>query len=139
MREDIGMDEPDFNHSVGMEFIDREDDASELRLEVAHRHMSAAARVHGGVLFTMIDTAMGRAVVSCLPAGKGCATIEAKINYFRPVQQGSLRAIARCTNVSRRTAYTEAEVRDQDDRLIAKATATFMLTDSLLQTDRERV
>ena len=68
--------------------------------------------------------------------GRGCATIEAKINYFRPVQAGRLRAIARCTNLSRRTAYTEAEIRDDEGRLIAKATGTFMLTDSLQQSER---
>ena len=86
----------------------------------------------------MVDTAMGRAVVSTLEEGRGCATIEAKINYFRPVQSGRVRVIARCTNKSRRTAYTEAEIRDEDDRLIAKATGTFMLTETMVQTERER-
>lgn len=133
------MTESDFNHYVGMEFVEIDGGDCELRLEVEARHMSAAARVHGGVFFTMVDTAMGRAVISSLPDGRGCATIEAKINYFRPVQQGVVRAIARCTNISRRTAYTEAEILDQEDRLIAKATGTFMLTESPVQSERERI
>jgi acyl-CoA thioesterase len=132
------MNEPDFNHSVGMSFTRREGGECELQLEVEPRHMSAAGRVHGGVFFTMVDTAMGSAVIQSLADGRGCATIEAKINYFRPVQQGTIRAVARCTNLSRRTAYTEADIFDEEDRLIAKATGTFILMESPIQSERER-
>jgi acyl-CoA thioesterase len=128
----------DFNRFLGMEVARVEDGVCEIFLDVDARHMSIAERVHGGVFFTMVDTAMGRSVVSTLPAGRGCATVEAKINYFRPVQSGRVRAIARCINKSRRTAYTEAEIRDDEDRLIAKATGTFMLTETMAQTERER-
>ena len=128
----------DFNRFLGLEISRAEDGVCEMELDVDERHMSVAERVHGGVFFTMLDTAMGRSVVSTLPEGRGCATIEAKINYFRPVQSGRVRAIARCTNKSRRTAYTEAEIRDDDDRLIAKATGTFMLTETMVQAERER-
>lgn len=133
------MIESEFNKILGMEFVRAEGGECEIRLDVDDRHMSAAARVHGGVFFTLVDTAMGRSVVSTLPDGRGCATIEAKINYFRPVQSGSVRAIARCINMSKRTAYSEAEIRDEDDRLIAKATGTFMLTETFVQSERERV
>jgi uncharacterized protein (TIGR00369 family) len=132
------MTEIDFNQLVGMEFVEIEGGECELHLEVRDHHLSPAARVHGGVFFSMADTVMGRAVMSAVEDGRGCATIEAKINYFRPAQAGRLRAIARCTNLSRRTAFTEAEIRDEEGRLIAKATGTFMLTESLLQPERER-
>ena len=133
------MIESDFNSILGMEFVRAEDGECEIKLDVDHRHMSAAARVHGGVFFTLVDTAMGRSVISKLSEGRGCATIEAKINYFRPVQEGNVRALARCLNLSKRTAYTEAEIRDENDRLIAKATGTFMLTETFVQSERERV
>ena len=129
----------EFTKFLGMESARMEGGECEMRLVVEDRHMSTAERVHGGVFFTMLDTAMGRAVISRLPDGRGCATIEAKINYFRPVQAGELRAVAKCLNLSKRTAYTEAELLDGEGRLIAKATGTFMLTDSYRQADRERV
>ncbi len=110
-----------------------------IEMVVDEFHMSTAERVHGGVFFTLLDTAMGRAVISHLPEGRGCATIEAKINFFRPVQKGSLRAEARCVYVSRRTAYAEASLIDGEDRVVAKATGTFMLTETLRQSERERV
>lgn len=128
----------DFNRFLGMEIERAEDGVCEMTLDVDERHMSIAERVHGGVFFTMVDTAMGRSVVSTLPAGRGCATVEAKINYFRPVQRGRVRVIGRCINQSRRTAYTEAEIRDDEGRLICKATGTFMLTETMAQKERER-
>ncbi|MEM9175260.1 MAG: PaaI family thioesterase [Myxococcota bacterium] len=128
----------DFNRFLGMEIERAEGGVCEMTLDVDDRHMSIAERVHGGVFFTMVDTAMGRSVVSTLEEGKGCTTVEAKINYFRPVQQGRVRVLARCVNKSRRTAYTEAEIRDDEDRLICKATGTFMLTETMAQKERER-
>ena len=102
-------------------------------------HMSPAERVHGGVFFTILDTAMGRAVISKLPEGRGCATLEAKINYFRPVQTGHLRAEANVLTMTRRTAFVESTLTDQQDRVVCRASATFMLTETLTQTERERV
>ena len=133
------MIESEFNSILGMQFVRAGDGECEIKLDVEKRHMSSAARVHGGVFFTLVDTAMGRSVISKLSEGRGCATVEAKINYFRPVQGGHVRAMAKCLNMSKRTAYTEAEIRDEDDRLIAKATGTFMLTETFVQSERERV
>ena len=129
----------EFTAILGMKTLRAQDGECVIALEVEERHLSTAERVHGGVFFTMLDTAMGRAVISRLPEGRGCATIEAKINYFRPVQTGTLRAEARCVYVSRRTAYTEGDLIDGEDRVVAKATGTFMLTESYRQADRERV
>lgn len=124
---------------MGVEYVHEE--AGEVALVLALRpcHMSRAARVHGGVIFTLLDTALGRAVITELPEGRGCATVECKVNYFRPVQTGSLRAIGRLVNLSRRTGYAEGEVTDDEGRLIARASGTFMLTDSVEQSERERV
>ncbi len=133
------MADIEFTRYLGMELVRMEEGECVMRLDVGPEHQSTAERVHGGVFFTMVDTAMGRAVISKLPDGRGCATIEAKINFFRPVQRGVLEARAVCVNLSKRTAYTEADLRDSEDRLIARATGTFMLTDTYKQSERERV
>ena len=76
----------EFTAELGMETARAEDGVCVIELTLDERHMSTARRAHGGVLFTMLDTALGRAVISRLPEGRGCATVEAKVNYFRPVQ-----------------------------------------------------
>lgn len=110
-----------------------------IELEVRPDHYSMASRVHGGVLFTLLDTAMGRAVITSLPEGKGCATIEAKINYFRPMQEGTMRAVGRVLRMTRRTAYAEGILTDDQGNELARSSGTFFLTDTIHQSDRERV
>lgn len=129
----------EFTEHLGIDTVEAHDGQCQLGLTIDARHLSRAERVHGGVFFTLLDTAMGRAVISRLPEGRGCATIEAKINFFRPVQEGRLRAEAVCVYLSRRTAYAEGRLVDAEERLVAKATGTFMLTDALHQAERERV
>ena len=77
--------------------------------------------------------------ISKLPEGRGCATIEAKINYFRPVQSGRIVARGSCPRMTRRTAYAEGVITDEAGNELARASGTFMLTDTIAQTDRERV
>ncbi len=129
----------DFTLRLGMEMTQVADGRCVIELDLDDRHMSMARRAHGGVLFTMLDTAMGRAVISKLPAGRGCATIEARINYFRPVKGGRIRAEASCVRLTRRTAYAEGTLLDDADEMLARASGTFFLTETLEQSDRERV
>ena len=110
-----------------------------LTLKLREEHMSRANRVHGGVLFTLLDTALGTAVVKSLERGRGCATLELKINYFRPIQEGTVRAEGRLVNRSRRTAYAEGEVVNQEGKVLAKASGTFFITDTMIQSERERL
>lgn len=129
----------EFTQYLGIESLGMKDGAFVLELELEERHMSMAARAHGGVLFSMLDTALGRAVIAELPPGRGCATVELKINYFRPVQRGRIRASGRCVQRTRSLAYAEGEIVNEEGRMLARATGTFFLTETIRQPDRERV
>ena len=129
----------DFTERLGFRTIRREGGECEMELDLDELHMSVAERAHGGVLFTMLDSAMGRAVLSTLPERRGCATIECKINYFRPVQRGRLVAVGKVLNTTRSTAYAEGAIVDANEKLVARATGTFFLTDTLAQSERERI
>lgn len=129
----------EFTRSLGIESIGMVEGAFALELRIEERHLSMAARVHGGVLFTLLDTALGRAVIAELPPGRGCATVELKINYFRPVQEGTIRAYGRCVQRTRSLAYAEGEVLNDEGKTLARASGTFFLTDTLRQPDRERI
>jgi acyl-CoA thioesterase len=129
----------EFTEYLGIETRGVVEGAFVLELALDARHMSRAARAHGGVLFTLLDTALGRAVIEELPPGRGCATVELKINYFRPVQVGRLRASGRCVQRTRSLAYAEGDVRNEAGKLLARATGTFFLTETLERPERERV
>jgi uncharacterized protein (TIGR00369 family) len=129
----------EFTQYLGIESLGMVDGAFTLELRLEERHLSTAERAHGGVLFAMLDTALGRAVIAELPPGRGCATVELKINYFRPVQHGTIRARGRCVQRTRSLAYAEGEIVNAEGKILARATGTFFLTETIRQPDRERV
>lgn len=86
--------------------------------------------VHGGVIFSLADTAMSMALISVLPPGTRFSTIEAKINFFRAVRTGDLTAEAIIIHHGRSTAVLEASIYNTnvDERLpVARTLGTFAI------------
>ncbi|WP_213878275.1 PaaI family thioesterase [Pseudomonas sp. dw_358] len=81
-------------------------------------------KMHGGAVFSLVDTAMGLACSASHGFDQQSVTIECKINYVRSISEGDALCIARVLHAGRRTLVVEAEVL-QDDKLIAKAQGTF--------------
>src|SRR5712671_4208814 len=53
--------------------------------EPSEYHYNPLGTVHGGVMATLLDSALGCAVQSMLPAGTSFTTLELKVNYLRPI------------------------------------------------------
>jgi uncharacterized protein (TIGR00369 family) len=85
--------------------------------------------VHGGLVCTLLDSVLGCAVQSTLPAGVGYTSIELKVNYLRPVQgdTGQLRARGWVTKPGRRVAFSEGDVRDPAGKVVATASGTCLV------------
>ena len=94
-------------------------------LEISGVHLNLNGVVHGAVPFAMMDTAMGGAVMNTIDDDRRCATIEMQARYHRPVATGTLTATAEVITAGRRVVHLQAETRDDDDRLVASATASF--------------
>jgi uncharacterized protein (TIGR00369 family) len=92
-------------------------------------HYNPSGSVHGGFAATMVDSAMGCAVHSCLEGGDRYTTIELKVNYVKPVtvETGLVRAVATIVHLGRTLAVAEARVIDRDDVLYAHATSTLLI------------
>ncbi len=95
------------------------------------RHDNPMATMHGGVLATLLDSVMGCAVHSTLPAGRGYTTLEIKVNYLRAVTPASGELVAEGTVVQsgRHTAVAEARVTDAAGRVCAIASTTCLVFD----------
>ena len=91
---------------------------------VVSDHHNPNRVVHGGSLYTMADTAMGAAIHSVLEKGLACATIEIKINYLKPVQDGRVVCSAKVIQCGKRIAVVEADIRNHGN-LVAKTLGTF--------------
>ena len=98
-----------------------------LEVDLEAIHLSRAGLVHGGMIFSMLDAALGRASIAQLPEGFACPTVEMKINYFRPVATGKIRAKGRVVNKSKQLCYAEGEVLSEEGKLIARSTGTFFI------------
>jgi uncharacterized protein (TIGR00369 family) len=87
---------------------------------------------HGGFAATMLDSALGCAVNSLMPAGRRFTTLELKINYTRPItrEAGELRCEARVIHVGNRTAIAEARVVDSAGKLYAHGTTTCIVVET---------
>ena len=103
---------------------------STFALTVRESHMNPHGVVHGGVVYTLVDYAMGGAVTSELAAGERCATLEVKINYLASATGGDIVAEARVVSRTRRIAVIEARVHGEGGRLLALATGTYYINAS---------
>lgn len=112
---------------VGMKVEAVENSWCRASLEVGSQHWTPFGTMHGGILCDLSDLAMGMAFMTTLLEGEGLATIELKINYFRPVREGLIQAEARVVHRGRSTGYVDCEIKDADGRLIAKAASTCMV------------
>jgi len=92
-------------------------------------HLNPLGTVHGGLLATMLDSAMGCAVQSVLPAGSSYTTLQLDVKYVRSPALGRGRIVAEGTVVhaGRRTATAEGRVLDSGGRLCAHATTTCLV------------
>jgi uncharacterized protein (TIGR00369 family) len=95
----------------------------------AEYHYNPLGTVHGGFAATLLDSAMGCAVHSCLDGGDRYTTIELKVNYLKPVtlDTGPVRAVATIVHTGRTLAVAEARVVDRDHALYAHATSTVLI------------
>lgn len=105
--------------------IQRGEGSATATLELGHRHMNPNDVAHGAVAFTLMDTAMGAAVMTVVEDGHKCATIEIHTRFHRSVSDGSLTAEATVMTAGRRVVHLEARTLDANGRLVASATASF--------------
>jgi uncharacterized protein (TIGR00369 family) len=93
------------------------------------RHYNPIGSVHGGYAAILLDSAMGLAVQSALPAGRGYTTLEFKISFIKGMTKdtGPVRTEGKTLSVGRRAATAEARITDANSRLLAHATTTCLV------------
>ena len=100
-----------------------------FELEPAEYHYNPIGMVQGGVASTVLDSAMGCAVHSSLPAGTGYSTLELKVNFIRPLstQTGTLQCEASVIHTGGRIATAQGKLVDKDGKLYAHGTTTCII------------
>jgi uncharacterized protein (TIGR00369 family) len=85
--------------------------------------------LHGATAAALLDTAMGCAISTMLPARQTSVTLDLKLTYLRPLsaKSGTIQAEGKIIKLGRQTSYTEGFVRDSVGNLAVHATATFSM------------
>jgi uncharacterized protein (TIGR00369 family) len=115
--------------TLGIEPVEAEPGRVSFVLEPAEFHLNPFGMVHGGVLAAMLDTAMGCAAHSLLPAATGYVTGEMNVRFLRPglLTAGPLVCTGEVVHAGTSTMVTSARIVDGRDRLVAIGGATCLV------------
>ncbi len=86
---------------------------------------------HGGFVATLLDSALGCAINTAMPAGRYFTTLELKVNYTRPLRRenGEIRCEAHVIHAGNRVATSEGRVVDASGKIYAHGTTTCVVVE----------
>jgi uncharacterized protein (TIGR00369 family) len=114
---------------MNMRLIEAEDGLVVFSAVPEEKHYNPAGTVHGAFTAAVLDSAMGLAVFTKLPAGSAQTTIEFKLNFIRPMsgQTGEVRGEGRVVHSGRTIAIAEGRLLGPDGKIIAHGSTTCMV------------
>ncbi len=120
---------PPIAELMGFRGVEAEPGRAVFEMTPGPEHYNPIGSVHGGIALTLLDSAMGCALHTVLPAGTGYTTLELKANLLRPItaDSGTLRCEGHPIHVGGRVATAEARLTDESGILYAHATSTLMV------------
>ena len=129
--------QPPIHRLMNLQIVEIGEGRAVYELEPHEDLYNGIGIVHGGVAATLLDSTLGSAVNSMMAAGKIFTTLEMKTNYVRPItsKTGKVFCMANVIHVGNRTATAEGKIVDENGKLFAHGTATFMLFQGKLKTD----
>ena len=90
------------------------------------KHANPMGTIHGGVLCDIADAAIGTAHMTTLEKGESFTSIDLQINFFRPLWNDRIRAIATPVNVGKQVSRYVCDIVREDGKLVAQVTSTVM-------------
>jgi uncharacterized protein (TIGR00369 family) len=115
---------------LGMEPIEVAEGRAVFAAQPDERHYNPIGVVHGGLAATLLDSAMGCAVQTTLPAGDAYTTLELKVNFTRPITRETGRVVCHGEVVHRGGRVATAEGRviaERTGKLLAHGTSTCLI------------
>ena len=120
------VDSVPYAHLLGIELDDVGKGAATLGLHVRKELTQNHGVVHGGVIASLIDTAMAFAIISLLAPRERVTTVDLTISYLRPLTSGRMTSVAKVVRAGRRLFVVSAEVFGPDGKLATTALSTYI-------------
>lgn len=118
-------EEVTFSKHIGAKVEEVEPGRASVHIDVEDVHLNGNGTLHGGVHASLIDNAMGLALIALV--GVRTATVEINVHFLGAVGSGRIICNAEVVHHTRRLATVEGKVRDEDGNLIAMGTGTFRI------------
>lgn len=122
-----------FNSLIGIRPVRGHKDGLTVECTVRKELLNTAGVLHGGVTATMADAAAGMAITRLTGGKKRITTVEMKLNYFRPVPGGKLRARAYVIRLGSQIAVARVDLHDNEKNLAGAALVTYMILGDVAQ------
>ncbi len=115
-----------FAKLIDLRYLEQGLGHSRCKVTINEKHLNPNHVVHGAVIFALADVGMGAAVHLGLAEGELCATVEIKINYFKPVREGELVCTTTLVNRGKTLANLDSSIHC-GEQLVAKANGTYAI------------
>lgn len=115
--------------ALGMKIVEATPERVVLEWQVGPQHFQPMGIVHGGVYCTAVETVCsvgGALYIRQTEPDMGVVGMENQTSFLRPVSSGRLRAVSSPVNCGRRTQLWQAEVKDEEGRLVASGRVRLM-------------
>ena len=116
-----------FNKLVGIRVMRRHSDGVTIACPMSDQLKNSAGVMHGGVMATVADAAVGIGLASHFGGRRPITTTEMKINFLRPVAEGKIVARSRLLRIGKRLCVGRVDMFDAQRKLAAVAVVTYML------------
>ena len=114
---------------LGITDVSQQDGVAVVDMTPTSDMANSMGFVHGGMISTLADSAMGRSLRTIKPGVSKSMSFDLKLSFISAAKVGEkLRATGRVVHAGRRTAVTECRVEGPDGRLVATASGTFAIT-----------
>jgi len=122
------IDTSPFHTWAGIRLTSLGDGTAECTMEVQPHHLNPSEIAHGGAIASVADAAIGIAVRTRLRPGFTHVTAQLDVHYLGMVRAGGrLIGRGRSLHLGQRMGYGEADLVDDDEQLVARASATFVV------------
>ena len=114
---------------LGLQTVEAGEGTATVEMKTTEDMANHSGFVHGGMISTLADSAMGRSLRTLKPGVVRAMSFDLKLNFISAARPGeTLRATARVVHAGRRTVVTDCRVEGRDGKLVATASGTFAVT-----------
>jgi len=118
---------PPIARTLGFDLVEVDEKTATIEIVTdTETHANPMGILHGGVLCDIADAAIGTAHATTLLEGESFTSLDLQINFFRPVWNDRLRAVAKPVNVGKTISRYVCDILRADGKSVAQVSSTIM-------------